>query len=296
MNQYLNKLPYFTSLMRVPQWIKNLFVFLPMFFNKQFVSYDSLLQASIAFISFSLIASAIYCFNDIVDIEFDKKHIKKKNRPIASGLISKREAQICMFICIVLGFLTSYFFNGLGLFWVILSYFIINILYSLMFKQIVVVDVVFIAVSFVLRLIAGSVATNTRLSHWIIIMVVLLALFLAFAKRRDELIIYLEEKVLVRKNIDKYSLKLLDATLKILALLIIILYLMYSFSEEIKMQFNSEYIWLTSIFVALGLFRYGRLIQLRHNYVNPTKILLRDFPLQLIVIGWITSFYIIIYT
>ncbi|WP_296380971.1 UbiA prenyltransferase family protein [Winogradskyella sp.] len=266
-----------------------------MFFNKQFVSYDSLFYATIAFFSFSFVASAIYCFNDIVDVEFDKNHKTKKNRPIASGVISKRDAIICMLICMVLGFLLSYFFSRFGLFWVLVSYFIINVLYTLIFKQIIVLDVVLIATSFVLRLLAGGVATSTELSHWIIIMVVLLALFLAFAKRRDELVVYIEEKVLVRKNIDKYSLKFLDTTLKILSLLIIILYLAYSFSPEIKTQFNSSYIWLTSIFVVLGLFRYNKLIKMRHSSVNPTKILLKDLPLQLIIIGWIISFYIIIY-
>ncbi len=295
MQYRLTKLSYFITLIRIQQWIKNLFVFLPMFFNKQFVSYDSLFQASIAFISFSFVASAIYCFNDIIDVEFDKSHKTKKNRPIASGVISKREAKICLSVCVVLGFLLPYFFSEFGLLWVLVSYFIINILYTLIFKQIIVLDVILIATSFVLRLLAGGVATSTELSHWIIIMVVLLALFLAFAKRRDELIIYLEEKVLVRKNINKYSLKFLDTTLKTLSLLIIILYLAYSFSPEIKMQFNSSYIWLTSIFVVLGLFRYNKLIKLRHSYVNPTKILLKDFPLQLIVAGWIISFYIIIY-
>lgn len=281
--------------MRVQQWIKNLFVFLPMFFNKQLISFDSLFSALIAFITFSFVASSIYCFNDIVDLEFDKQHKSKKNRALASGLVSIKEAKICMLVCVLLAFGLSYFFSGFSLFLVLASYFLMNILYTLIFKKVIVLDVVFIAISFVLRLVAGGVATHTELSYWIIIMVILLALFLAFAKRRDEVVIYLEDKILVRSNIDKYSLKFLDSILIVLSLVIIILYLAYSNSDEIKAQFNCDYIWLTSIFVTFGLLRYRRLIKLRRNYVNPTQILLKDKAMQFIVLGWIISFYIIIY-
>ncbi|WP_225034949.1 UbiA prenyltransferase family protein [Winogradskyella sp. SM1960] len=296
MHQRLTKLSYFLSLIRVQQWIKNLFVFLPMFFNKQLVSFDSLISATIAFFLFSFIASSIYCFNDIVDLEFDKQHKSKKNRVLASGLVSINEARICMFVCSLLGLGLSYYLSGFDLFLVLTIYFLINVLYTLIFKKIMVLDVMFIAASFVLRLLAGGVATNTELSYWIIIMVTLLALFLAFAKRRDEVVIYMEDKILVRSNIDKYSLKFLDSILTVLSLAITMFYLAYTFSPETKAQFNSDYIWLTSIFVILGLFRYGRLIKLRQNYVNPTKILLKDKAMQFIVFSWIISFYIIIYT
>lgn len=267
-----------------------------MFFNKQFVSFDTLFSASIAFISFSFVASSIYCFNDIADLEFDKQHKSKKNRALASGLVSIKEAKVSMLICALLGFGLSYFISGFSLFLILAIYFFINVLYTLIFKKVIVLDVMFIAASFVLRLIAGAVATHTILSHWIIIMVILLALFLAFAKRRDEVVIFLEDDIQVRSNIDKYSLKFLDSILIILSLVIIILYLAYSNSTEIKAQFNSNYIWLTSIFVISGLLRYGKLIKLRRNYVNPTKILLKDRAMQLIVLGWIICFYIIIYT
>ncbi|WP_458629085.1 UbiA prenyltransferase family protein [Winogradskyella sp. PC D3.3] len=267
-----------------------------MFFNKQLIASDSLLSASLAFISFSLVASSIYCFNDIVDLEFDKQHKSKKNRVLASGLILKKEAKIGMLFCVILGLGVSYFFSGFSLFLVLASYFVLNILYTLVFKKIIVLDVMCIAASFVLRLLAGGVATHTELSYWILIMVILLALFLAFAKRRDEVVIYLEDEILVRSNIDKYSLRFLDAILMVLSFIIIILYLAYSFSSEIEAQFNNDYVWLTSIFVILGLFRYNWLIKLRRNFVNPTKILLKDKVMQFVVIGWIISFYIIIYT
>ncbi len=296
MHYRLTKLSYFLSLIRVQQWVKNLFVFLPMFFNKQLIASDSLLSASLAFISFSLVASSIYCFNDIVDLEFDKQHKSKKNRVLASGLILKKEAKIGMLFCVILGLGVSYFFSGFSLFLVLASYFVLNILYTLVFKKIIVLDVMCIAASFVLRLLAGGVATHTELSYWILIMVILLALFLAFAKRRDEVVIYLEDEILVRSNIDKYSLRFLDAILMVLSFIIIILYLAYSFSSEIEAQFNNDYVWLTSIFVILGLFRYNWLIKLRRNFVNPTKILLKDKVMQFVVIGWIISFYIIIYT
>jgi decaprenyl-phosphate phosphoribosyltransferase len=289
------KLSHFISIMRVQHWIKNLFVLLPMFFNRQFLSFDSLMQASIAFISFSLVASSNYCFNDIVDLEFDKKHNFKKKRALASGLISIREAKLCLLICAAFGFVLSYFLSGFNLFIILITYFIINVFYTLIFKNIMILDVVLITIGFILRLLAGAKATNTELSHWIIIMVLLLALFLAFAKRRDEVVIYQETNVKVRKNINNYSLKFLDSILLILSILIIVFYTAYSFSPEITTQFNSNYVWITSIFVLLGVLRYNRLIKMRADFVNPTKIILTDIFMQLIVVSWLICFYIIIY-
>ena len=152
-----------------------------------------------------------------------------------------------------------------------------------------------IALSFVLRIVAGGIATSTILSYWIVGMVFILALFLAFAKRRDEIILYLNSGALVRKNISQYSLKLLNVTLLILAFIIIALYIIYSLSDGIITQFGNRYIFTTSIFVILGIFRYLFLIKKRSNYANPTKILLNDYVMQLVIIGWLVTFYLLIY-
>lgn len=285
----------FISLIRVDQWVKNTFVFLPMFFNKQFTDIDSLVNGCVAFFAFSLVSSSIYCFNDLIDVEFDKNHIEKKNRPIANGSISKSNAIIYTLLLALSGFMLAFVLNDVKLTYVLIIYFILNLLYTLLLKKLIIIDVFIIACSFVLRIVAGGVATHTILSDWIIVMVFLLALFLAFAKRRDEVIMYSSSGTMVRKNIKRYSVKLLNTTLLIIALAIIGLYIAYTLSAEIMIQFGSKYIYITSIFVILGILRYFLLIQRRSNYANPTKILLNDYVMQFTIIGWLISFYIIIY-
>lgn len=290
-----NNLPDFLSLMRIDQWMKNLFVFIPMFFNKQFLSLENMLSACLAFFLFSLIASSIYCFNDLIDLELDRKHEQKKNRSIANNRVSKKGAVKCMIMLASGSFILSYIFGSIELVFVLLTYFILNLVYTVLLKNIIILDAVIIAISFLLRIFAGSTATNTSLSYWIIVMVFLLALFLTFAKRRDESIIYTETNIKVRKNISKYSLKLLNVILVLLALSIIFLYIKYSLSQDIMKQFDNNYVYITSIFVVLGILRYLNLMKKRINYANPTKILLSDYLIQFAVLGWVISFFIIIY-
>ena len=294
-NQVKNSVLDFIGLIRVNQWVKNLIVFLPMFFNAQLIDGNSIAAGFVAFLSFSLVASAVYCLNDIIDVDFDKNHTTKKKRPLASGKISKDKAYKLMFSLIIVGLVLSYVFNSIKLTYVLLIYFILNVGYSYFFKNIIILDVVIIAFSFVLRIVSGGIATNTILSYWIIIMVFLLALFLALAKRRDELIIYEETKLLVRKNIKNYNLKSINIVLVIISVTIFSLYVSYTLSNKIKEQFESDYVIVTALFVLLGIIRYFFLLKKRIAYGNPTKILLKDYLIQLIVFGWLITFYIIIY-
>ncbi|WP_452596506.1 UbiA family prenyltransferase, partial [Pontimicrobium sp. MEBiC01747] len=145
------------TLIRINQWIKNAFVFLPIFFDQQFTSFSALLDGGIAFLGFSLIASAIYCFNDYIDVDFDKNHPEKKHRPIASGAIKKQQAIVYMLLLLLSSILITYCFNGMKLTTVVLTYFVLNILYTLILKKIIIIDVITIASSFVLRIVAGGV-------------------------------------------------------------------------------------------------------------------------------------------
>lgn len=284
----------FISLIRVDQWVKNTFVFLPMFFNKQFTDIDSLLNGCVAFLFF-LWFQVLFIVLMISLMLSLIKNIFKKNRPIANGNISKSNAVIYTLLLFLSGFILSFLLNDIKLTYVLIIYFALNIGYTLLLKNLILIDVFIIACSFVLRIVAGGVATNTILSDWIIVMVFLLALFLAFAKRRDEVIMYSSSGVIVRKNIKHYSVKLLNTMLLIISFAIIGLYIAYTFSTEIIMQFGSKYIFITSIFVILGILRYFVLIQKRSDYANPTKILLNDHIMQFTIIGWLISFYIIIY-
>lgn len=285
----------FFALIRVNQWIKNVFVFLPIFFDQQFTSLPALFNGCVAFFSFSLMASAIYCFNDYVDVDFDKNHPEKKYRPIASGAIKKNQAMIYMTLLTLSSLSVAYGFNGIALAYVVFIYFGLNILYTLLLKNIVVLDVIAIASSFVLRIVAGGMAASIVLSHWIVVMVFLLALFLALAKRRDEVLIFDETGIKVRRNIENYSLRLINAILVVIVVVMIGAYISYTLSPSVIAQFESKYIYITSIFVILGFYRYYELIRQRISYANPTKILLSDLKMQLIVAGWLICFYLLIY-
>lgn len=190
------------KLLRPHQYIKNLFVFAPLFFSFNFVLND-VINTFIVFILFSLIASSIYVLNDYMDIEEDKQHPKKKFRPLASGKVSKNSAKILFLLLSVISLISAYFLNT-NLFLVLIIYFILNVAYSLKLKHITIVDIFIIATGFVLRLFAGASVIENQLSMWIIIMTFLLALFLAVAKRRDNVVLASQGKE-TRKNIDGYN-------------------------------------------------------------------------------------------
>ena len=203
------KLSSIIKLMRPHQYIKNIFIFLPLFFALKITDTPLLIDATIAFIAFSLAASAIYILNDYHDIEEDRQHPKKKNRPLASGAIDKKEAIVTMGILLTAGFslMASLSLQATG---ILAIYVVVNIAYSFYLKHIAILDVVIIAVGFVLRLFVGSASTDIPLSMWIVIMTFLLALFMALAKRRDDVLIYLETGKKMRKVIDGYNLQFLD--------------------------------------------------------------------------------------
>ncbi|RUM66229.1 MAG: prenyltransferase, partial [Sulfurospirillum sp.] len=191
-------------LLRPHQYIKNLFIFFPIFFALKITDFDLLFKAFVAFVAFSLVASAIYVLNDYFDIEVDKVHPKKRFRPLASGEISKEQARVIMLVLFILGFflmsllsLKATLFLGL--------YALMNVAYSIKLKHISIVDTVTIAVGFVLRLFVGSAVTGIVLSKWIVIMVFLLALFLALAKRRDDVLIFLKNGTQSREVIKNYN-------------------------------------------------------------------------------------------
>ena len=186
----------YIRLLRPEQWLKNLFVFLPIFFGKYLFELACFVPTLVTFVAFSFAAGSIYCFNDIVDVEKDKQHPKKAARPIANGSVSVRSAYLVMLIALCLSVSTSLAFGGETKYKVLLViglYYILNIFYTTILKHRAIIDVFIIALGFVLRILAGGVSTETVLSHWIILMTFLLALFLAFAKRRDDIIISEDE-------------------------------------------------------------------------------------------------------
>jgi len=286
------------SSLRLEQWVKNLFIFLPMFFNGQMLNISVLLPCIIAFIAFSFAASSIYCFNDIYDVELDKLHPEKCKRPIASGIISKKTAYIMMAVCFLFSMLILFFFGGNAsnvLLALVVFYYVMNLAYSVRLKQYAIVDVIIISIGFVLRVWVGGIASNIWLSEWIIIMTFLLALFLAFAKRRDDVILYENTGTFLRKNTNKYNLEFMNQVITFIATITVIAYIMYTLSPDVIERFHSKHIYFTSVFVLMGIIRYLQLTIVYLKNCNPTKILLSDRFIQCCVIGWVISFILIIY-
>ena len=282
------------KLMRPHQYIKNLFIFLPLFFSLKITDTDLLFNAVIAFIAFSLTASAIYTLNDYHDIEEDKQHPKKKYRPLTSGDISKAQAIVIMAVLGITGFslMTLLSIKAVG---IMAAYVVMNIAYSFYLKHVAILDVMIIAIGFVLRLFIGSAVTDIPLSMWIVVMTFLLALFMALAKRRDDVLIYLDTGKKMRKVIDGYNLQFLDTAMAIMASVVIVSYTIYTTSAEVVARVHSEYLYLTSLFVILGIMRYLQAAFVFKDSGSPTKIVLKDRFMQLTLIGWILTLTWILY-
>ena len=281
-------------LMRTHQYVKNFFIFLPLFFALKFTDKDLLLSTIVAFVAFSLLASAVYILNDYHDIEEDRLHPRKKNRPLASGAISKAQAILIMALLLVTGLTIMIMLSPLAT-GVLIFYVTMNVAYSFYLKHIAIVDISIIALGFVLRLFVGSVVTGIHLSGWIVIMTFLLALFLALAKRRDDLLIYLNTGKKMRKVINGYNIQFLDTAMAIMATVVIVAYTNYTLSPEVIARVNNEYLYLTSFFVILGIMRYLKLTFVLKSSGSPTRIILRDAFTQITLLGWVVSFIFILY-
>ena len=281
-------------LIRPHQYIKNFFIFMPLFFAGQIGNTELLLNVVIAFVAFSITASAIYVLNDYHDIEEDKQHPKKKYRPLASGSISKSQAIIIMPVLLVVGS-TLMLSLSLKAGEILAAYVVMNIAYSFYLKYVAILDVVIIAIGFVLRLFIGSMVTGTSLSMWIVIMTFLLALFMALGKRRNDVLIYLNAGKKMRKVVGDYNLQFLDTAMSIMASVVIIAYIIYTITPEIVARVNSEYLYLTALYVVLGVMRYLQVSLVLKDSGSPTRVVLKDRFMQLTLIGWVLTFGWILY-
>ena len=255
---------------------------------------DLLLQASIAFVAFSLVASSIYCINDWRDITFDRLHPIKKNRPLASGLVSSKEGQLLAMVLFGLALGLSLFINW-QLAAVILGYFALNLAYSFGLKNIGILDLLCISLGFILRLVAGSVVTGIVLSKWILLMTFLLALFLALGKRRDDVVSFMTEGNQYRHSVNEYSLEFVNLAMTMIASVTIVAYIMYTISEGIMQQLGSDQLFVTVVWVIIGILRYFQLVFVKNQGGSPTRILFKDHFLQIILALWILTFFVLIY-
>ena len=282
---------------RPTHWIKNIFVFLPIFFGGALLNTTEVVAAALTFMSFSLAASAIYCLNDIIDVDADRAHPVKCKRPIASGAITIPQAYgmmtVSLLISIVLMFLLPEGHAKSIL--VIIAYFVINVAYCLRLKEYAIIDVCIIASGFVLRILAGGYATGVHLSKWIVLMTFLLTLFLAFAKRRDDVLRMNTTGRAPRKNTSRYNLTFINQAITITGSVMVVCYVMYTVSPEIIAQFATDKLYLTSILVILAILRYLEISVVDEKSGDPVKVALSDRATQLILLAWMLSFLIIIY-
>lgn len=286
--------PYI-KLLRPHQYLKNLAIFLPLFFAGQIRNYDVLLDTGLIFIGFCLCASAIYILNDTFDIEDDRKHPTKKNRPLASGAVPVSHGIVIMLAILAIGSLLIFFVNKTA-FFLTAIYVGNNLLYSFRLKHIPILDINIIAVGFVLRLFIGeSVAPDlVPLTMWIVLITFLLALFLALAKRRDDVLLAATGKK-VRKSIDGYNLEFINGGMIIMASVTIVSYISYTISEEVINRVGSDDLYLTTIFVLLGVLRYLQITFVEKKSGSPTKVLMKDIFLQLTLVAWLIAFVAILY-
>jgi len=281
-------------LLRPKHWVKNLFLFIPLFFAGAFTNIDKILAVTWGFLAFCLVASSIYILNDYRDREDDKKHPRKKFRPIASGEVSPTMALIIAGALLVAGFTLAWFIRDKFMF-VLGIYYLINVGYALGLKSVAILDIFLLAIGFVLRIKAGSVIAFIPLSEWIVIMVFLLSLFMAIGKRRDDVLIKMESGESMRKAVSGYNLEFLNVALSLITAVIIVAYLMYTMSDSVKERFGTYRLYYTSLFVIAGLMRYLQIIFVRQDSGSPTRILYKDRFLQLILFCWVASYFLIIY-
>lgn len=287
------------KLIRPHQWLKNVFVMIPMFFGGSLLDPSDIRASVVTFFAFSFIASSVYCFNDIIDVEADRRHPVKCKRPIASGAISVRSAWAIMALMFLLSVgtvcLLDTYTHVINVGLVILIYYILNILYCSKLKQYAIVDVCIIAFGFVLRVLAGGFATDIALSKWLVLMTFLLTLFLSFAKRRDDVLRMNETGEPPRKNTIRYNLTFINQAITITASVTLVCYIMYTVSPEVVNRFHSDLLYLTSVFVLLGLLRYIQITVVDKRSGDPTKMMLRDRFTQCVVLLWALTFLVLIY-
>lgn len=282
----------YIHLLRPQEYVKNLFLFIPLFFGLLIDDMHIVSKATVAFLSFCLVASAIYIINDLYDIEEDRIHLHKKNRPLASGKVGRGKAIALSAVLLVAGLLLSHL-SGILLY--AGSYILINVLYTVALKHISILDVNLIAVGFVIRVFAGGAIGGLQPTPWIVSITYLLALFLAFAKRRDDVHIYLTTSRKTRKVIDGYNMEFLNAGIVISATMVIVFYVIYTVSPSIRTRFKTDILYLSTIFVVMGILRYLQITFLEQKSGSPTDIFFKDRFIQGAIVGWVAVMYFLIY-
>lgn len=299
MNRYFGGYPLslrvFLKLLRIYQWTKNLLVFAALIFAGELFDFPVLIKSFFAFISFCFAASSAYILNDIIDIEKDRLHPEKSNRPLPRGEVS---IPVAFGLVVVLAGVALLLAYGLGLkfVFVLCIYVFLTVSYSLWWKNFFLLDVLVLALGFVTRAIAGAVAINVVFSNWLIVCTLFLALFLGLAKRRSELLLLKDDAENHRSVLVYYTVEYLDQLLVIVAGSALITFTIYTCSPEVVTRLGTDRLYLSLPFVIYGLFRYFYLVRYEGMGSDPSKVLLTDKPILLCVLLWVITVIGIIYS
>lgn len=280
------------TLIRPRQWIKNVFVAAPLFFTPDKVSPSTVLSVLAGIVTFSMVASAVYCLNDLRDREADRSHPVKRDRPLASGAVSPSAAAALMAALLAGGAAGAYWLDPRMLA-VVAVYVVLNVAYSAYLKSLAVIDVLIVAFGFLLRIEAGALLIDTEPSAWILIVAGLLALFIALAKRRDDVV--REMGADHRASLQGYSRQFLDSSIMAVLSMLLVSYLIFTTDEAVMERLGTHRLYFTAPFVIAGVLRYLQLTVVYERSGSPTDLVYRDPGLQISIAGWLATFAAILY-
>ncbi len=279
-------------LLRPKQWVKNGFVVMPLLLTPATLSVGSLTQVAAAFLCFCAAASAGYIVNDYADHEADRQHPEKRHRPLAAGAVSVAGAVVLLVLLLVAALVGAVLLSP-TIFAIVIGYIVLNLAYSFALKHVSIVDIIVVAAGFVLRIEAGAAAIRVRPSVWIIVCTGLLALFLALAKRRDDLVRELDGEH--RPSLEGYNKAFVDVAIAILLAATFVSYVIYTTDAQVMARLGSERLYLTIPFVLAGILRYLQITLVEERSGSPTNILLSDRFTALVVLGWLASLALLVH-
>ena len=251
-------------------------------------------KTAVAFCSLCLIASAVYVLNDVRDRETDRVHPVKRERPLAAGSVTV-PAALLLALFLAMGGLAVAWGMGKQVLALVGIYFVLSVGYSMGLKHVPILDIFIVSLGYVIRIFVGGVVDDIPISVWIVIMTFLLALFIALGKRRDDVLIFNDSGVKTRKAVHGYTLPFIDSAMMVMAAVNVVSYIMYTVSPVVTGKFHTDKLYVTALFVLLGILRYLQLIHVENQGGAPTRILYKDHFIQLTLASWIVAFIVIIY-
>lgn len=281
--------------MRPRQWFKNLFLFAGLVFSLRLLHFEFFIRTFTGFVLFSLLSGGVYIINDLVDFDKDRNHPEKKDRPIPSLRLNKSHALIFALFLVPSVIILGFYINlNYGIIQII--YLLIQVFYSFIGKNIVILDVMLISAGFVMRAIAGSAVINIGISHWLLICTLLISIFLALCKRRHELV-YIKEfnSAETRSVLSSYQVNMIDQMISIVAAVTLMAYTLYTISPDVVSKFRTHNLLFTIPMVLFGIFRYLYIVHVKKQGSSPEKVLLTDMPMVINIVIWFIMVVLVLY-